>query len=157
LFCGGSGVAISADPGKPSRAGIGPARGTAIFPLLWRAGSSARNRPGANSSFRSQVEDQSMNTLRRRLIAVALGMAAMVGANAAEAACTKLFYSVNDYGKDGPARDAQALLDTFIAKWAAEKGVKKYRTGKKEVECKLFLDFGVFDEYTCKATANVCW
>ncbi len=98
-----------------------------------------------------------MNTLRRRLIAVALCMAAVVGANAAEAACTKLFYSVNDYGKDGPARDAQTLLDPFIAKWAAEKGIKKYRTGKKEVECELFLDFGVFDEYTCKATASVCW
>ena len=36
-------------------------------------------------------------------------------------------------------------------------GVKKYTTGKKDVKCELFLDFGVFDEHTCRAEASVCW
>ena len=29
--------------------------------------------------------------------------------------------------------------------------------GKKDVSCELFLDFIVFDEHTCKASALVCW
>lgn len=81
----------------------------------------------------------------------------MLGHNSAHAECTKLFYSVNDFGKEGPARDARNLLDDFIAKWAADKGIKNYRTGEKVVECELFIDLIVFDEYTCKATAEVCW
>ena len=40
---------------------------------------------------------------------------------------------------------------------AADKGIKKYTVGKKSVDCKLFLDFIVFDEHTCKAEAPVCW
>lgn len=88
---------------------------------------------------------------------VILAAALLFGANDAQAECTSLFYSVNDYGREGPARDAQALLDVYIAKWAEKKGIKRYRTGKKEVECALFLDFVVFNEHTCKATAKVCW
>ena len=76
---------------------------------------------------------------------------------AADAACTKLASSVNDYGKIGPAKDAQELLDKQIADNMAKRGVKKYNVGKKEVTCELFLDFGVFDEYTCKAAATICW
>jgi hypothetical protein len=88
----------------------------------------------------------------------ALGVAPLVFANPAAAAdCTTLYYSVNDYGKEGPAKDAQALLDQLIVKTMAEKKIKTYKAGKKDVECNLFLDFGVFDEYTCKATAKVCW
>ena len=49
------------------------------------------------------------------------------------------------------------LLDKHIAKWAADHGVKKYTTGKKDVTCELFLDVGLFDEHTCRAEANVCW
>ena len=75
----------------------------------------------------------------------------------ADAACTRLAFSVNDYGKDGPTKDAKNLLDTYIAKWTAERGIGKYTTGKKDVTCELFLDFGLFDEYTCKASASVCW
>jgi hypothetical protein len=75
----------------------------------------------------------------------------------AEAACTRLGFSVNDYGKEGPTKDAQALLDKYIAQWAAERGIAKYKTGKKTVTCELFLDFIVFDEHTCKAEADVCW
>lgn len=99
-----------------------------------------------------------MHSFRRRALALALAAAATAYAGSAEAAkCTKLFYSVNDYGKEGPMRESQELLDKYIAKWAAEKGIKKYKTGEKVVECELFLDVILFDEHTCKATADVCW
>jgi hypothetical protein len=92
---------------------------------------------------------------RTRLLACAAAM--LPSFASAKPECTQLFYSVNDYGKEGPSRDAEALLDKYIEKWAKEKGIKKYKTGKKDVSCKLFLDVVVFDEHTCKATANVCW
>ncbi len=99
-----------------------------------------------------------MSSIRNSALALAFAAVATAYAGSAEAAqCTKLFYSVNDYGKEGPTRDAQALLDKYIANWAAEKGIKKYKTGTKVVECELFLDVILFDEHTCKATANVCW
>ncbi|MDZ4843653.1 MAG: hypothetical protein SH859_16120 [Hyphomicrobium aestuarii] len=82
---------------------------------------------------------------------------ALMAAEPASAACTRLAFSVNDYGKDGPIKDAKKLLDTYIAKWTAERGIKTYRTGKKDVNCELFLDVIVFDEHTCKAEATVCW
>ena len=75
----------------------------------------------------------------------------------AEARCTKLAFSVNDYGKDGPTKDANGLLDKYIANWTKSKGIAKYTVGKRDVSCELFLDFVVFDEHTCKATALVCW
>ena len=78
-------------------------------------------------------------------------------ATTAEARCTRLAFSVNDYGKQGPTDDAKKLLDTYIAKWAAERGVKQHTVGKKDVTCELFLDVGLFDEHTCKAAATVCW
>lgn len=90
-----------------------------------------------------------------RLLATTAVLA--VAAGAAQAKCTRLAFSVNDYGKDGPTKDAKDLLDKYIAKWTAERGIKKYTTGKKEVTCELFLDFGFFDEHTCKAAATVCW
>lgn len=71
--------------------------------------------------------------------------------------CTRLAFSVNDYGIEGPKRDAQKLLDRYIAEWTAQKGIKGYRVGKKTVSCKLFLDVGVFNEHTCRAEASVCW
>ena len=85
------------------------------------------------------------------------GVVAVVAASAADARCTRLGFSVNDYGKDGPTKDAKSLLDKYIAKWASDNGIKKYNTGKKDVSCELFLDFVVFDEYTCRAEASVCW
>jgi hypothetical protein len=88
---------------------------------------------------------------------VAVSTFAMLGATIAEARCTRLAYSVNDYGKKGPTEDAKKLLDTYISKWAAERGVKSHTVGKKEVTCELFLDVGLFDEHTCKAAATVCW
>ena len=77
--------------------------------------------------------------------------------NAAFAACTKLSFTVNDYGKEGPTRDAKSLLDKYAAKWTGERGIKKFSVGPKDVACELFLNFIVFDEHTCTATANVCW
>ena len=88
---------------------------------------------------------------------VAVTAAAFVAAEPASAACTRLAFSVNDYGKDGPTRDAKQLLDTYIAKWTADRGIKKYRTGPKDVNCELFLNLIVFDEHTCRAEATVCW
>ncbi len=75
----------------------------------------------------------------------------------ASAACKKMGFLVNDYGKDGPTSDAQVLLDKHIAAWADEQGIEEYSVGKKSVKCELFLDFIVFDEHTCTASANVCW
>jgi hypothetical protein len=86
--------------------------------------------------------------------AVALVLASGFGA---DAKCTRLAFSVNDYGKDGPTKDARELLDKYIAKWTAEQGIKSYTVGKKDVTCELFLNFIVFDEHTCKAEASVCW
>jgi hypothetical protein len=88
---------------------------------------------------------------------IAVSTFAMIGATIAEARCTRLAFSVNDYGKQGPTDDAKKLLDTYISKWAAERGVKSHTVGKKEVTCELFLDVGLFDEHTCKAAATVCW
>ena len=79
------------------------------------------------------------------------------GTAAADAKCVRLGFSVNDYGKDGPTKDAMALLDKHIANWTQTRGISKYTAGKKDVKCELFLDFGVFDEHTCKASATVCW
>ena len=98
--------------------------------------------------------------MRSRLaswIAGLAGAAVMVVATTADARCTRLGFSVNDYGRDGPTKDAKDLLDKHIAKWAADNAIKKYTTGKKDVKCELFLDFVVFDEYTCRAEASVCW
>ena len=90
------------------------------------------------------------------LAAAVLG-ALSIGASSAEARCTTLAFSVNDYGKDGPTKDAKELLDKYIAKWTKDNNVTNYTVGKKDVSCELFLNFIVFDEHTCKATALVCW
>ncbi len=91
------------------------------------------------------------------LAAVLVSATFFMATSPAEAKCTRLAFSVNDYGKEGPTRDAKDLLDKYIAKWTAEQGISNYRTGKKDVTCELFLDFIVFDEYTCRAEASVCW
>jgi hypothetical protein len=97
--------------------------------------------------------------MRSRLAVLAAGLAglAWLGADAASAACTRLAFSVNDYGKDGPTKDANQLLDKYIADWTKSKGIKGHTVSKREVSCELFLDFIVFDEHTCKASALVCW
>jgi len=95
--------------------------------------------------------------LRASISALSTLFAVGIAADAASAACTRLAFSVNDYGKDGPTKDAKDLLDKYAAKWTAERGIKKFTVGKKDVTCELFLDVGLFDEYTCKAAASVCW
>ena len=99
----------------------------------------------------------SRKAMRWSAAALAVAMIGTVAAVPAAAACKKLAFSVNDYGKEGPTKDALSLLDKHIAATMAKDGIKKYRVGKKSVECKLFLDFIVFDEHTCTASANVCW
>lgn len=94
----------------------------------------------------------------RTLMAGATAAAVLtLAALPAHAKCTRLGFSVNDYGKEGPTNDAKKLLDGYIAKWASENGIAKYKTGTKTVKCDLFLDFVVFDEHTCRAEADVCW
>jgi hypothetical protein len=75
----------------------------------------------------------------------------------ASAECKRFGFTVNDYGKDGPTKDAKGLLDKLIASKMTERGVKDFHTGKKSVSCELFLNFIVFDEHTCTAEATVCW
>lgn len=75
----------------------------------------------------------------------------------ATAACKKMGFLVNDYGKEGPTKDAQLLLDKHIAAWADEQGINEYSVGKKTVKCELYLDLIFFDEHTCTASATVCW
>jgi hypothetical protein len=98
-----------------------------------------------------------MRTSMQKVAAAALALFVAGLATPASAVCTRLGFTVNDYGKEGPTRDAKNLLDKYIAKWAAEKGIKGYKTGPKSVTCELFLDFGFFDEHTCRAEASVCW
>lgn len=78
-------------------------------------------------------------------------------ATPASAACKRFSFLVNDYGKDGPTKDAKDLLDKYIGEWMKEQKISKWTVGKKEVKCELFLDFIVFDEHTCTATASACW
>ncbi len=87
----------------------------------------------------------------------ALLLSVSLGALPAHAECKRFGFTVNDYGKEGPIKDAKALLDKHIAEWAGQKGIKNYQTGKKDINCELFLNFIVFDEHTCTASANVCW
>ena len=89
------------------------------------------------------------------LAAAALLAAGM--ATPASAACKRFSFLVNDYGKDGPTKDAKDLLDKYIGEWMKEQNISKWTVGKKEVKCELFLDLLVFDEHTCKASALVCW
>jgi hypothetical protein len=94
---------------------------------------------------------------RSPLTAVAAAAAVLFSAGTAEAACKKMGFLVNDYGKDGPSKDAQDLLDKHVAEWAAQNGIKNYTIGKKDVKCELYIDVLLFDEHTCTASANVCW
>jgi hypothetical protein len=94
---------------------------------------------------------------RPGIIALAAGLSLGLLTTTAGAECTRLAFSVNDYGKDGPTADAKKLLDKHIAEQMSQRGISKYTVGKKDVTCELFLDFIVFDEHTCKAEANVCW
>jgi len=90
-------------------------------------------------------------------LAAMVAALACAGATSASAKCQRLGFLVNDYGKDGPTKDAINLLDKYIADYTKEKGIKKFTVGKKDVKCELFLNLIVVDEHTCKASATVCW
>jgi hypothetical protein len=94
---------------------------------------------------------------RSATLAVMAGALACAGATSASAKCQRLGFLVNDYGKDGPTKDAMNLLDKYVVDWTKEKGIKKYTVGKKDVSCELFLNLLVVDEHTCKARVTVCW
>lgn len=97
-------------------------------------------------------------SVRSSLIAASVSaLTVIAGAAPAFAECKTMGFTVNDYGKEGPTKDAKELLDKEIAKWAADNSVEKYTVGKKTVKCELFLDVILFDEHTCTASASVCW
>ena len=88
----------------------------------------------------------------------ALAVTFIVPATPAYAICKKLGFTVNHYGKKGPTEDSKRLLDGYLDSWTAERGIKKWRRkGKKTVSCYQFLDFGFFDEWTCKAVQEICF
>lgn len=96
----------------------------------------------------------SVNFVSAFALAATFAVATTVSANAE---CKRYGFTVNDYGKDGPTKDAKELLDKLIQSKMTERGVSDFRTGKKTVSCELFLNFIVFDEHTCTAEATVCW
>lgn len=98
-----------------------------------------------------------MTSVSKLAIAMTLAGAIAGLAGPAVAGCKRMGFLVNDYGKDGPTKDAKSLLDKHIAQWAAEQGIEKYTVGKKDVKCDLFLNLIVVDEHTCTASATVCW
>ena len=97
------------------------------------------------------------NTLKLAAAAASATLVAAALAPPALAGCQRFGFTVNDYGKDGPTKDAKELLDKHITKKLAERGVTKFTTGTKTVTCELFLNFIVFDEHTCTAEATACW
>jgi hypothetical protein len=98
-----------------------------------------------------------MSSRSTTAILAAAALLAVGMATPASAACKRFSFLVNDYGKDGPTKDAKDLLDKYIGEWMKEQNISKWTVGKKEVKCELFLDFVVFDEHTCTATASACW
>jgi hypothetical protein len=96
----------------------------------------------------------SVNFVAAFCLAATFAVATTVSANAE---CKRYGFTVNDYGKDGPTKDAKDLLDKLISSKMTERGVSDFHTGAKSVSCELFLNFIVFDEHTCTAEATVCW
>ena len=97
------------------------------------------------------------STSRAAISAAALAALSLAAATPAAAICKVFAFSVNDFGKDGPTKDAKDLLDKYIGEWMKEQNISKWTVGQKEVKCELFLNFIVFDEHTCTATASACW
>lgn len=90
-------------------------------------------------------------------LVVAMGTSLTIRPGIAEAKCKKFGFTVNDFGKKGPTADAKRLLDKHVADWMSANNIRKYHTKPKTVSCKLFLDVGLFDEYTCRADTLACW
>ncbi|MGI9385031.1 MAG: hypothetical protein ACR2PO_17910 [Methyloligellaceae bacterium] len=86
------------------------------------------------------------------------GLAVVLTAQPAEAACRTLGFSVNDFGKDVPTRDSRSFLQDYIKRWTKEQGIGRYRVGKTTTTCKFYLKLPILgEEYTCKSQARVCW
>ena len=83
----------------------------------------------------------SVNFVAAFALAATFAVATTVSASAE---CKRYGFTVNDYGKDGPTKDAKDLLDKLIASKMTERGVSDFHTGKKSVSCELFLNFIVF-------------
>ena len=71
--------------------------------------------------------------------------------------CRVRRFLVNDYGKEGPTNDAKRLLAADIASWTKSNGYKNVTVGATSVSCEKYIDVGFFDEWTCTASARVCW
>jgi len=91
------------------------------------------------------------------MIACIIAAPILLNSAPAEARCKKFGFTVNDFGKEGPTADAKRLLDDFIAEWMTKNGISDYRKSPKKVSCELFLDVGLFYEYTCRADTTACW
>ena len=89
----------------------------------------------------------------RKTASIAAPAAGPLGASG----CRTRSFLVNDYGKDGPTADAKRLLADDIASWSKANGLKNTKITPKGVSCTQFLNFIVFDEWTCTASAQVCW
>ena len=88
----------------------------------------------------------------RKVEAAASDLSALTGAG-----CRTRSFLVNDYGQAGPTADARRLLDKDIADWSHANGLKNVTVSGKNVACRQSLNFIVFDEWTCTASAKVCW
>jgi hypothetical protein len=71
--------------------------------------------------------------------------------------CRTRSFLVNDYGKDGPTADAKRLLAADISSWTKANNLSNVKVGATSVKCYQFLNFIAFDEWTCTASAKVCW
>ena len=140
------------DATTPATAPVKKATVTRLKPLQKTQDAVAAANPGAGAPSAAKASAITTGSITKTPAPAVAGKATPSGGR-----CTRLAFLVNDYGKDGPTKDAQALLDKHIATWAQQKGIKTYKVGKKTVSCELFLDFVVFDEHTCRAEAPVCW
>ena len=77
--------------------------------------------------------------------------------SAATPGCRTRSFLVNDYGKDGPTADAKRLLEADIAEWTKANNLQNIKISARDVQCEQFLNFIVFDEWTCTASAQICW
>lgn len=71
--------------------------------------------------------------------------------------CATLGFTVNDFGKDEPARQATVFLGRLIAETMDKHYIKGWVAGTPKITCTFFTKFMGFDEYTCKAESEVCW
>jgi len=101
---------------------------------------------------------EALNTAStKKLTRKAAAADASAASPVAGATCRSRSASVNDFGKDGPTADAKRLLDKDIADWSKANGYKNVKVGGKSVSCVQYLNLIVVDEWTCTATAKVCW